>query len=77
MRYLISFFFSLSLFLNPTLKATPDSNEQAHNTKDEIYTDKKEQIGQSEDSNDLYTGEKMISQIPEIFFSIIFCFAQI
>ena len=54
MRYLISFFFSLSLFLNPTLKATPDSNEQAHNTKDEIYTDKKEQIGQSEDSNDLF-----------------------
>ena len=42
MRYFISFFFLFNLFLNPTLKAAPSDDEQAHKAQDEIYKDKKE-----------------------------------
>jgi len=54
MRYFISFFFSLTLFLNPTLKATPNSGEQAYNSNDKISTDTKEQAVFSENSNYLF-----------------------
>ena len=51
MRYFIPFFFLLSLFLNPTLKAAPGEGEQAHKIQGEINKDKKEQEDLSEDSN--------------------------
>ena len=54
MRYFISFFFLLSLILNPVLKASPSDEEQAHKTQGEIYKDKKEQVDLYEDSNDLF-----------------------
>ena len=54
MRYFIFFFFSLPLFFNPTLKATPNGSEQAHNVNGEIYTNTKDQISLSEDSNYLF-----------------------
>ena len=54
MRYFISFFFSLTLFFNPTLKAIPNESERAHNSQGEIYTDTKDQISLSEDSNYLF-----------------------
>ena len=54
MRYFISFFFfSLVLFLNPTLKATTNSVENTNDTKGKIYTNTKDQ-GLSEDSNYLF-----------------------
>ena len=51
MRYFISFFFSLVLFLNPTLKATTNSSENTNDTKDKIHTNTKEEVGLSENSN--------------------------
>ena len=54
MRYFIFFFFSLPLFFNPTLKATPNGSEQANNINGEIYTNTKDQISLSEDSNYLF-----------------------
>ena len=54
MRYFIFFFFSLLLFFNPTLKATPNVSEQVNNINGEIYTNTKDQISLSEDSNYLF-----------------------
>ena len=54
MRYFISFFFSLVLFFNPALKATTNSDEHTYDTEGKIYTDTKEQVGLSEDSNYLF-----------------------
>ena len=54
MRYFIFFFVSLPLFFNPTLKATPNVSEQVNNINDEIYTNTKDQISLSEDSNYLF-----------------------
>ena len=54
MRYFIFFFFSLPLFFNPTLKATPNGSEQVNNINGEIYTNTKDQISLSEDSNYLF-----------------------
>ncbi len=54
MRYFISFFFLLSLSLNPALKAAPSDQEQTHKTQGEIYKVKKEQLDLYEDSNDLF-----------------------
>ena len=55
MRYFISFFFfSLVLFLNPTLKATTNSGDNINDTEDKIYTNTKEQVGLFEDSNYLF-----------------------
>ena len=55
MRYFISIlFFSLVVFLNPTLKATTNSGENTYDPKGKIYSDTKEQVGLSEDSNYLF-----------------------
>jgi len=54
MRYFIFFFFSLTLFFNPILKATPNVSEQVNNINGEIYTNTKDQISLSEDSNYLF-----------------------
>ena len=54
MRYFIFFFVSLPLFFNPTLKATANGSEQANNINGEIYTNTKDQISLSEDSNYLF-----------------------
>ena len=54
MRYFISFLFSLTLFLNPVLKAASNNGDNTNGTEGKIYTDTKEQADLSEDSNYLF-----------------------
>ena len=51
MRYFISFLFSLTLFLNPVLKAASNDVDNTNGTEGKIYTDTKEQAGSSENSS--------------------------
>ena len=54
MRYFISFLFSLTLFLNPILKATSINGENNNNADGKIYINTKEQADFSEDPNYLF-----------------------
>ena len=54
MRYFISFLFSLTLFLNPVLKAGSIDGDNTSDTKVKIYIDTKKQADLSEDSNYLF-----------------------
>ncbi len=54
MRYFISFLFSLTLFLNPILKATSINDENNNNADGKIYINTKEQADFSEDPNYLF-----------------------
>ena len=54
MRYFISFLFSLTLFLNPVLKAASNNVDNTNSTEGKIFTDTKEQAGLSEDSSYLF-----------------------
>ena len=54
MRYFISFLFSLTLFLNPVLKAASNDVDNSNGTEGKIYTDTKEQAGSSENSSYLF-----------------------
>jgi len=54
MRYFISFLFSLTLFLNPVLKAASNDVDNTNGTEGKMYTGTKEQAGLSENSNYLF-----------------------
>jgi len=54
MRYFISFLFSLTLFLNPILKAASINGENNNNAEGKIYINTKEQADFSEDPNYLF-----------------------
>ena len=54
MRYFISFLFSLTLFLNPVLKAASNNVDNTNGTEGKIYTDTKEQADLSENSSYLF-----------------------
>ena len=54
MRYFISFLFSLTLFLNPVLKAASNNVDNTNSTEGKIFTDTKEQAGLSEDPSYLF-----------------------
>ena len=54
MRYFISFLFSLTLFLNPILKAASINGENNNNADGKIYINTKEQADFSEDPNYLF-----------------------
>ena len=54
MRYFISFLFSLTLFLNPVLKAASNDVDNTNGTEGKIYTDTKEQADLSENSSYLF-----------------------
>ena len=54
MRYFISFLFSLTLFLNPILKAASINGENSNNADGKIYINTKEQADFSEDPNYLF-----------------------
>ena len=54
MRYFISFLFSLTLFLNPILKAASINGENNNNADGKIYINTKEQADRSEDPNYLF-----------------------
>ena len=54
MRYFISFLFSLTLFLNPILKAASINGENSNNADSKFYINTKEQADFSEDPNYLF-----------------------
>ena len=54
MRYFISFLFSLTLFLNPVLKAASNDVDNTKGTEGKMYTGTKEQAGLSENSSYLF-----------------------
>ena len=65
MRYFISFLFSLTLFLNPVLKAASNNVDNTNSTEGKIFTDTKEQAGLSEDSSYLFNSINNQVQVSE------------
>ena len=55
MRNFIPFFFLLSLYLNPTLMASPNDDEEVYKTIGKIYTEKKDKVDLSDHSNYLFS----------------------